>query len=149
MWKNVNLIILFTIGTIIISSKGSFAVMFWGGAKCFVESVINRLKEKILTCSEEFENFYYTRLNLVQKDNCIYLDQQLYIDELKEAVIPKYREMSKESLLTTDDAWQLSGLPGQLNWTSSKTSPDMSFGACEVSSTNWWLCECQQKYKKI
>ena len=65
--------------------------MFWGGAKCFVESVINRLKEKFLTCSEEFENFYYTRLNLVQKDNCIYLDQQLYIDELKEAVIPKYR----------------------------------------------------------
>ena len=64
--------------------------MFWGGTKCFAKSVINRLKEKFLTCSEEFENFYYTGLNLVQKDNCIYLDQQLYIDELKEVVTPKY-----------------------------------------------------------
>ena len=34
-----------------------------------------------MTRTEEFENFKYTSLNLVQKDDCVYLDQQLYIDE--------------------------------------------------------------------
>ena len=42
--------------------------------------------------------------------------------------------MSKDSLLTTDGAWQLRGLAGQFNWTSSQKRPDMSFGACEVST---------------
>ena len=41
--------------------------------------------------------------------------------------------MSKESPLTTEEAWQLRGLAGQLNCTSSQTRPDMIFGACEVS----------------
>ena len=41
--------------------------------------------------------------------------------------------MSKDCPLTTDEAQQLKGLAGQLNWTSSQTCPDMSFGACEVS----------------
>ena len=41
--------------------------------------------------------------------------------------------MSKESSLNTEEAWQFRGLAGQLNWTSSQTRPDMSYGACEVS----------------
>ena len=47
-----------------------------------------------MTCSEEFENFMYIGLNLVQKDNCVYLDQELYIDELKQVVIPKKKKIS-------------------------------------------------------
>ena len=43
--------------------------------------------------------------------------------------------MSKDSLLTTDEAGQLRGLAGQLNWTSSQTHPDISFGASEVSTS--------------
>ena len=86
-----------------------------------------------MTRSEEFENCKYIGLNLVQKDVCVYLDQQFYIGELKEVVIPKNRKMSKDSPLTNDEAWQLRGLAGQLNWISSQTRPDMGFGACEVS----------------
>ena len=74
-------------------------------------------------------------MNLVQKDDCVYLDQQLYIDELKVVVIPNNRKMSKDSPLRTDEAWQLRGLAGQFNWTSSQKHPDMSFGACEVSTS--------------
>ena len=55
----------------------------------------------------------------------------MYIDELKEVQICKERKMSKESSLNTD-ARQLRGLAGQLNWISSQTRPDMSFGTCEV-----------------
>ena len=43
--------------------------------------------------------------------------------------------MSKEVQLTTGEARQLRGLAGQLNWTSSQTRPDMSFGACEISTS--------------
>ena len=43
--------------------------------------------------------------------------------------------MSKDCPLTTDEAQQLKGLAGQLNWTSSQTCPDMSFGACKVSTS--------------
>ena len=43
--------------------------------------------------------------------------------------------MSKDSPMTSDEARHLSGLAGQLNWTSSQTHPDMSFGACEVSTS--------------
>ena len=57
----------------------------------------------------------------------------MYTDELKEADVSRERRMSKESPLTTEEARQLRGLAGQLNWTSSQTRPDMSFGACEVS----------------
>ena len=77
---------------------------FRGGTKYFAKSVINRLKEKFLTRSEKFENFKYTGLNLVQKDDCVYLDQRLYIDELKEVVFSKNRKMPKDSPLTTDKA---------------------------------------------
>ena len=77
---------------------------FRGGTKHFAERIINRLKEKLLTRSEEFENFKYTGLNLVQKEDCVYLDQRLYIDELKEVVFPKNRKMPKDSPLTTDKA---------------------------------------------
>ena len=43
--------------------------------------------------------------------------------------------MSKEAQLTTGEAWQLRGLAGQLNWTSSLTRPDRSFGACKISTS--------------
>ena len=88
-----------------------------------------------MTRTEEFENCKYTGLNLVQKDVCVYLDQQFYIGELKEVVIPKNRKMSKDSPLTNDEAWKLRGLAGQLNSISSQTRPDMGFGACEVSTS--------------
>ena len=45
-----------------------------GGTK----HVINRLKEKFLTCSEVFENFKYTGLNLVQNDDCLRRSTALY-----------------------------------------------------------------------
>ena len=57
----------------------------------------------------------------------------MYTNELKEADVSREQRMSKESPLTAEEAWQLRGLPGQLNWSSSQTRPDMRFGVCEVS----------------
>ena len=43
--------------------------------------------------------------------------------------------MFKEAQLTTGEVSQLRGLAGQLNWTSSQTCPDISFGACKSSTS--------------
>ena len=43
--------------------------------------------------------------------------------------------MSKDPLLTTDEVGQLRGIARQLNWTSSQTHPDISFGAFQVSTS--------------
>ena len=108
---------------------------FWGGTNSFEKTVIQRLKESFVTSQEELESFKYLGLNIVQKNDCIYLDQKLYIEELKELAVDTKRKMSKEAQLTAGEAWQLRGLAGQLNWTSSQTCPDLSFGACEISTS--------------
>ena len=106
---------------------------FWGGTKSFKICVINLLKKSSVNRQEEFISFKYVCLNIEQRQGCIYLDQQMYTDKLKEVVFSRERRMSKESPLTTEEARQLRGLAGQLNWASSQTRPDMSFGECEVS----------------
>ena len=47
----------------------------------------------------------------------MYLDQQMYIDELKEVQICKDGTMSKEIPLYKEEPGQLRGLAGQLKWT--------------------------------
>ena len=43
--------------------------------------------------------------------------------------------MSKGAQLTTGEPQNLKGLARQLNWTSSQMHPDMSFGACKISTS--------------
>ena len=106
---------------------------YWGGTKDFEKYVIDVLRKTFKTSHEEYENFKYLGVFIQQKNDCIYLDQQKYIDDLEEVHINKDRRMSKGSPLNIIEARQLRGLAGQLNWASSQTRPDMSFGACEVS----------------
>ena len=106
---------------------------FWGETKSFEISVIDILKNSFVTSQEELRGFKYVGLNIEQRQVCIYVDQLMYTDELKEVDVSRESRMSKESPLTTEEAWRLRGLARQLNWTSSQTRPDMSFGACEVS----------------
>ena len=47
----------------------------------------------------------------------------------------KNRKFSKGSPLTTDEARQLRGLVAKSNRASIQTRPDISFGACEVSTS--------------
>ena len=89
----------------------------------------------MVTSPEELETFQYLGLKIVQKQDCIYLNLKLYIEELKEVVTDTKRKMFKEAQLTTGEVSQLKGLAGQLNWTSSQTRPDISFGACEISTS--------------
>ena len=55
---------------------------FWGGTNNFEKTVIQRLKESFVISTEELESFKYLRLNIVQNNDCIYLDQKLCIEEV-------------------------------------------------------------------
>ena len=62
-----------------------------------------RLKESFVTIPEELESFKYLGLNIVKKNDCIYLDHKLYTEELKEVAVNTERKMSKEAQLTIGD----------------------------------------------
>ena len=79
---------------------------FWGGTKSFQISVINALKKSFVICQEESQSFKYVGLNIVQRQECIYFDQQMYTDKLKEVNINTEKRMSKENSLTTEEAGQ-------------------------------------------
>ena len=91
---------------------------FWAGTKSFEISVIDMLKNSFVTSQEELRSFKYVGLNIEQRQGCIYLDQLMYTDELKEVDVSRER-MSKESPLTTEEARQLRGLAEKLDCTSS------------------------------
>ena len=66
------------------------------------EYVISVLQKTFKVNLEEYKNFKYPSLHIEQKQDCIYLDQQIYIDELKEARACKDRKISKKILLNTE-----------------------------------------------
>ena len=52
---------------------------------------MNVMKRTFKKSQEEFENFRYLGLHIEQKQYCIYLHQQMYIDELKDVQTCKER----------------------------------------------------------
>ena len=77
---------------------------------------------------EELETFTYLGLNVQQTCNYIKIDQ----DSLFK-IISQERRKDKFAQLNKDEARQLRGLAGQLNWIASQTRPDIAYNACEVS----------------
>ena len=68
------------------------------------------------------------------KKTCDYIkiDQSSYINKLKEVGISQEKRKNKFAQLNKDEARQLQGLAGQLNWISSQTRPDIASNACEA-----------------
>ena len=81
---------------------------FWGGTKSFEISVINVLKKSFVTSQQELRSFKYIGLNIEQRQGCIYLDQLMYTDGLKEVDISRERRVSKESPLTKEAVKRIS-----------------------------------------
>ena len=52
---------------------------------------MNVMKRTFKKSQEKFENFRYLGLHIEQKQYCIYLHQQMYIDELKDVQTCKER----------------------------------------------------------
>ena len=105
----------------------------WGGSTQFELKIINFIKQSFQISIEGLETFKYLGLNVQQKADYIKIDQDAYINELKEVEISKERRKEKFAQLNKVEARQLRGLAGQLNWIASQTRPDMAYSACEVS----------------
>ena len=102
-----------------------------GGSEQFQSTIIGKIRETFSISQEEFTNFKYLGLNKKQTNGCISVDQNLYIDELSEVEI---NSEQKHAQLNKEEARQLRGLVGQVNWVSSQARPDMGYSACEVST---------------
>ena len=99
----------------------------------FEVRIIKLIKQSFQISLEELETFTYLGLNVQQTCNYIKIDQDSYIQELKEVVISQERRKDKFAQLNKDEARQLRGLAGQLNWIASQTRPDIAYNACEVN----------------
>ena len=109
--------------------------LVWEGSINFEKQIINVLKETFSVSSQESETFKYLGLYIDQKNEVITLRQIPYINELKECDIEKSRKELQHVKLNDSEAQHLRGLAGQLNWSSAQTCPDMSYHACEDSTS--------------
>ena len=107
----------------------------WVSTKYFKNKVKKLLKETFSVSLERCETFKYLGLDVCQNDNVITLHQITYITELSECNVKKSRRALLNSSLSDKEAQQLHTLSGQLNWTLSQTCPDVSYQACEVSTS--------------
>ena len=100
----------------------------WGGSHQFQSIIIDKIRETFSISQEEIKTFKWLGSNIIQTNGCISIDQNLYIDKLSELEIIS----EKQAHLKKEEAWQLHGLVGQLNWVPNEMSPDMAHSACEV-----------------
>ena len=90
------------------------------------------IKKSFRISLEESETFKYLGLSVQQTCDYIKIDQRSYINKLKEVEISQEKEKNKFAQLNKDEAWNLWGLAGQINWIASQTRPDIAYNACEV-----------------
>ena len=91
---------------------------FWGESEQFQSVITCKIKEAFSINQEEITTLKYLELNIKQTNGCISIDQTLYIDELSQLEINSKRKLEKHAKLNKEEAWQLHGLAGQLNWVS-------------------------------
>ena len=104
------------------------------GSKEWLHRTIGSLMELFKISSHFKGSFKYIGLNVVQTNSAVYVDQQKYVDGLKEINLTSDRSKQKDEGLTTEELSQLRSLSGQLLWASTQTRPDVSFDACIVSN---------------
>ena len=106
---------------------------FWGGTDLFQRNVVDAIKNTFTVSKEFHQSFKFLGLNINDRKGGISMHQQQYINEIEEIKIDAQRKYMKD--LLPDEARQLRGLAGQLNWAASQTRPDLAYGACVISTS--------------
>ena len=104
------------------------------GSKEFHKEVARKLKGIFTFGKVEIESFKFTGLNIVQKEDGIYVDQNEYVQSIKEIEVK--RNVDKEAKLSGKEFKAFRGLTGKLSWAAENTRPDLAYDARELSTKN-------------
>ena len=100
----------------------------WAGTTGFKDQVIDKLVNLFLIGNEESKSFKYVGLNFVETKGGCEIDQFQYISTINELQISNERKKNKEDSLTEREKSDFRSVIGQLNWVSTHSRPDISFG---------------------
>ena len=105
-----------------------------GGTKHFLNLIQQKLQGRFTFGKIEFQKFKFTGLNIEQKNDGIYIDQNEYIQSIAPIDIDK--AMDKNEKLSAKKFKEYRGLTGQLSWAAENTRPDIAFDVRELSTRN-------------
>lgn len=104
------------------------------GTLSWHKNVIEQIVRLFKISKKEKGTFQYIGLNIEQNGNEIYVDQQPYIDGLKEIQIDSAQKKQLNAKLTEEEKQQLRSACGQILWVTSQTRPDVAFESCQVTN---------------
>lgn len=104
---------------------------FFAGSNLFYSSVIKKLHEAFAISKEEELHFNFLGLQLHQLNDCITLDQKLYVQEMEP--VPYESSQNKDTALSGSTFQALRSLIGQLSWVATHSRPDIAFEVCQLS----------------
>ncbi len=96
--------------------------------------VIEKLAIIFKISKNEKGSFKYVGLNIEQNGQQIFVDQNVYCNELQEMKIPFERKKMPEADLTEEEKKKLKSICGQVLWATSQTRPDGAFDGCYISN---------------
>ena len=105
-----------------------------GGNPEFDDILEKGLMSKFTFGKVESKKFKYIGLNVEQRDEGIFIDQNEYIQSLQPIEIEK--AVDKNAKLPKDKFTEYRALTGQLSWAAENTRPDLCFDVRELSTRN-------------
>ena len=106
----------------------------WAGTGVFKRVVLKGLEQFYKIGNVESRKFQYLGIYIHQKEGVIVVDQNRYLEELREIELEKGRNNHRQDFLKLPEKKHLQELIGQLNWLSTQTRQDISFDVCDLSS---------------
>ena len=106
----------------------------YAGIEQWHRDVIDQVMSKFKISAHAAGTFRYVGLNVLQTADGIYIDQQAYVQGLKQIEVTSERLQSKDDILSATEKSQLRSLSGQLLWATSQTRPDCAYYSCVVSN---------------
>ena len=98
------------------------------------ETVITPLFETFNIRESHSGSFKYVGLNVVQNNETVMIDQNVYIKKLEFIPISAERAKQRDETLTDVEKKNLRSLSGQLLWATTQTRIDSAFNACMISN---------------
>ena len=106
----------------------------YSGTDGWQQRVMDSLMEEFKISAHFKGSFKYIGLNVVQGRSSVQVDQQKYVECLKEINLSPERLKQKDDILSLEEKALLRSVSGQLLWASTQTRPDISFDACVISN---------------